>query len=105
MKKFILTILTVLIVFTPAFADEAPQKTVNSALADAIVSVSQKTGEVFDFTVAGVSRAIDMVEKEAPKVVEEFLTWRFIQALVPFWGWFDFLHHPTRYNVSTLSFL
>jgi len=59
-----------------------PQETINTVLIDILKGAKDASGEIYGASKAGIIKAVDFAQEQAPLVVQEFLAWRFSQAII-----------------------
>ena len=59
-----------------------PQETINSVLLDILKGAKDAGGEIYGASKISVAKAVDFAQEQAPLVVQEFLAWKFAEALI-----------------------
>ena len=58
------------------------QETINSVVIDILKGVKETGSEVYGATKEGLVKAVDFAQEQAPLVIQEFLSWKFYEALI-----------------------
>jgi hypothetical protein len=59
-----------------------PQETINNVLIDILKGAKDASSEIYGASKAGIVKAVDFAQEQAPMVVQEFLTWKFAQSVI-----------------------
>lgn len=59
-----------------------PQETVNSILIEILRGAKDASSEIYSASKVGIVKAVDFAQEQSPLVVQEFLAWRFSQAII-----------------------
>lgn len=58
------------------------QETINSVVIDILKGVKETGTEIYGVTKEGLVKAVDFAQEQVPLVIQEFLTWKFYEALI-----------------------
>jgi hypothetical protein len=58
------------------------QETINNVLIDILKGAKDASSEIYGASKAGIVKAVDFAQEQAPMVVQEFLTWKFAQSVI-----------------------
>jgi fumarate reductase subunit D len=61
-----------------------PQETVNTVLIDMLKGAKDAGSEIYSAGKYSIIKAVDFAQEQAPMVVQEFVTWKFYEALTNF---------------------
>ena len=61
-----------------------PQETVNTILLDMLKGAKEAGSEIYSAGKYSIVKAVDFAQEQAPLVVNEFVTWKFYEALTNF---------------------
>lgn len=59
-----------------------PQDTVNDLLISTLKGVKEVGGELYSVGKVAIIKGVDLLQDQAPKVIEEFLRWRFFENAI-----------------------
>lgn len=59
-----------------------PQETINTVLIDILKGAKDASSEIYGASKAGIVKAVDFAQEQAPMVVQEFLTWKFAHSVI-----------------------
>ena len=59
-----------------------PQETLNNVLIDMLRGAKDASSEIYAASKTGIVKAVDFAQEQAPLVMQEFLAWRFSQAII-----------------------
>lgn len=63
------------------------QETLNGVLIDMLKGVKTASGEIYDASRTGITKAVDFAMEQAPLVVQEFLKWKMAEAIISLIFW------------------
>ena len=65
-----------------SLTNNIPQETVNSILIEMLRGAKDASSEIYSASKVGIVKAVDFAQEQSPLVVQEFLAWRFSQAII-----------------------
>lgn len=58
------------------------QETLNTVLVDILKGAKDASSEIYGASKTGIVKAVDFAQEQAPLVVQEFLAWKFAEAII-----------------------